>query len=390
MKIRILGPEDIRQAERYWKALEKRVTTVPLVCTWGWVSTWIECYGDIVPYSFCVGFMNEQAVGITLITKEVKRYLPFPVNAYHLGTQGEPLKDWIHMVNNNVLAVETEYQAFIDTLAETLMKHYTWEEFLVDDANPFFSSALKKTLTHYRFTVKECIQASNIVDLAFLRRTGKTVMENFSHDTRYQIRRNLKEFEGLEVEYAETLSQAESILYELITLHQEAFRKKGKRGSFSSQRFTAFHKALLRKMFPTGSIILFRARSKRLGTIGCFYLFNDNGTAFGYLAGLTDFSDIEIETINSKRLKPGFVMHALCMQACLEHGINEYNFSVGNEPYKDELASDYRSLVTLKIQKSYKSKLREAMFEAYIRADEQRKYRPLLKPVYGLYRLLNK
>jgi hypothetical protein len=388
--IRVIGREDIREAEKVWKQLETQVTEIPLVCRWEWVSTWITHFGDIVDYWFCVGYVHDKPVGITIITKESKRYLPFPVNAYHLGTQGEPLKDWIHMVNNNVLAQEIYYQQYVENLAEALITHFSWEQFLVNDADPRFANAIKKALTRMKLPMRELVQTCNTVDLEALRKTGKTVMQNFSHDTRYQIRRNLKEFEGLEIDYAESLKQAETILNELITLHQDSFRKRGKRGAFTSERFTRFHKALLKKMFHTGAIILFRAKSKRLGTIGCFYLFNDNGIAFGYLAGLTDFSEIEITTINKKRLKPGFVMHALCMQECLDRGLQEYHFSVGNEPYKDELTSDYRSLVTLKVQKSYKAKFRETMFEAYIRAEEQRKFQLLLKPVYGVYLLLNK
>lgn len=135
--------------------------------------------------------------------------------------------------------------------------------------------------------------------------------------------------------------------------------------------------------------MLYRVRSKRLGTIGCFYLFIDNGIAFGYIAGLNDFSQIDITTINRKRLKPGFVMHALCMQTCLEAGFDEYNFSVGNELYKNELTQATKTLTTLKIPKSLKSQMRETMFETYIKADESRKFKLLLKPIYSAYRILN-
>lgn len=387
--IRVLTKHDIVAAEAYWKELEGQKAYTPLVCRWDWVSTWLGIYGDLVTYWFCVGFRDNTVVGITLITKEAARWIPVPVNAYHLGTQGEPLKDWVHMVNNDVLALDGEYDRFIRALTTVMAEKFSWEEFLIEDAHPEFAKKLSASLTASQLKVKEVLQVCNYVDLQSLRERNMTAMEHFSSDTRYQIKRNLKEFGELDIEYAEKIPQALSIFEELITLHQSTMQKKGKRGSFSSERFTAFHRNIIANMFHSGSIILFRVKSSRLGTIGCFYLFVDNGTAFGYLGGLNDFSNIGIKTINSKRLKPGFVMHALCMQACLDRGITEYNFSVGNELYKNELAKDVKTLVTLKVLKSLKSKMRESMFETYIKADEQKQFRLLLKPIYSAYRVLN-
>lgn len=388
--IKVLKKHSFKDAQKYWNLLEKKVDNVPLVCTWEWVATWIEHFGDIVDYTFFVGFDGDKVVGITLITKEATRWLPVPVNAYHLGTQGEPLRDWIHMVNNNILALDSYYGEYIQALTAVVMDTFNWEELLIEDANPVFAEEFKKSLRKYNIPTREVIETCHIVNLDRIRKSNKTVLEYLSADTRYQIKRNLKEFQELDVEYAETLPQAISILDELIVLQKESFQKKGRRSPFASSRFTKFQYAILKKRFSKGNIILFRVRSKRLGTVGCFSLYNDNKTAFGYLCGLRDYSTLEINTINPKRLKPGFVMHALCMQECLERGINEYNFSIGNEPYKKEFTSETKKLVTLKLQKSLKAKVRESLFETYIKIEEQRKFNAVLKPFYAVYVLLNR
>ncbi len=388
--IKILDQTSLETAQKYWIELEKRVENVPLVCTWDWVSTWIKHFGDIVPYWFCVGFVDDNVVGIAMVTNETTRWLPFPVNAYHLGTQGEPLKDWIHMVNNNVLTLEPYYEEYVRSLTTTIMENFTWEEFLFDDTDKDFSETVLKHISGRNMSIHRVVESCYFVNLKKIRDEKKTVMESFTRDTRYQIKRNLKEFNDLTVEYAETLHQAVSIFKELRELQEASFQKKGKRSPFLSERFTKFHTETIKKLLPKQNVILFRVRSKKFGTLGCFYLFRDNDIAFGYLCGLQDFSSYPIQTINPKRLKPGFVLHALCMEACLKRGVNEYNFSVGNEPYKKEFATEIREMVTLKLQKNMKAKIRETLFETYIRIEEERRFSALLKPIYGVYRILNR
>lgn len=374
--------------EEIWKEIEKHVENPPLVATWDVVSTWIDQFNDILSYWFVIGYDGEKPVGITIVSKEVTRWIPVPVNAYHLGTQGEPLKDWIHMVNNNVL-VQAEYRdAFLTELGKSLINSFSWEAFLIEDADTSFANKLKSSLPkdiNLRTVTEQC----HYIDLEALRKEKKSAMDSFSKETRYQIRRSMKEFGNLTIEDAKTIDEAQAIFTELQVLHQESLKKKGRRGSYSSHKFANFHNELIKKRFEKGSMMFFRVTSDRLGTLGCFYLMIDNGTAFGYSSGMNDFTDRELASINKKRLKPGFVMHALCLQACLDRGINEYNFSTGSEGYKHELAPQTKTLTTLKMQRSMKSKLREAIIESYLKAEEKQQFKAILKPLYKAYRLFN-
>jgi len=56
-----------------------------------------------------------------------------------------------------------------------------------------------------------------------------------------------------------------------------------------------------------------------------------------YQSGFAAFDD--------NKLKPGLVTHALCMQACRERGLTEYNFLAGESRYKQELATMEQELV---------------------------------------------
>jgi CelD/BcsL family acetyltransferase involved in cellulose biosynthesis len=48
-----------------------------------------------------------------------------------------------------------------------------------------------------------------------------------------------------------------------------------------------------------------------------------------YQGGFAQFED--------PRVKPGVVTHVLCMQACLERGLDAYDLLAGDQPYKREL-----------------------------------------------------
>lgn len=383
---KVLTQGALPEAEGIWKEIELATPNVPLVCSWNVVSTWIATYADILTYWFVVGYDGNNPIGITLVTKETKRWIPVPVNAYHLGTQGEPLKDWIHMVNNNILVIPDYRAAFIQALTKTLLTEFSWEAFLIEDADTPFADAMFKELKKSSLTIRRVTETCHYINVKELRDAGKTAMDAFSKDTRYQIRRSLKEFENLTVEEATTAKEALDIFTELQKLHQDSLIKKGKRGSYSSKRFTAFHTNLIEKYFDPATMLFFRVKSDKFGTLGCFYLLIDNGVAFGYSSGMNDFTNLELTSINKKRLKPGFVMHALCLQACLNRGVNEYNFSTGSEGYKQELTSERGTLTTLKIQRSLKSKLREALMESYLKAEEQQQFRMVIKPLYTVYK----
>ena len=56
-----------------------------------------------------------------------------------------------------------------------------------------------------------------------------------------------------------------------------------------------------------------------------------------YQSGLATFRD--------NRCRPGLAAHGLCMQACLERGLEEYDFLEGESRYKRGLSNTERELV---------------------------------------------
>jgi CelD/BcsL family acetyltransferase involved in cellulose biosynthesis len=110
----------------------------------------------------------------------------------------------------------------------------------------------------------------------------------------------------------------------------------GQPGSFASERFTALHRDLIRRLLPKQAVVLFRARASG-GTVGCVYGFVERGRMFMYQTGFRAFGD--------KGISPGRVVQARCMQECLDRGLCAYDFLAGDWDYKRELSTSENQLV---------------------------------------------
>ena len=119
-------------------------------------------------------------------------------------------------------------------------------------------------------------------------------------------------------------------------LHQRRWVAAGQPGAFASARFAGFHRSLIPRLLPGGSVFLFRVRAGGK-TVGCLYNFVERRRVLFYQSGLAAFED--------RRISPGFTTFALCMEACLQRGLLEYNFLADDSQYKRELSTAGQELV---------------------------------------------
>jgi CelD/BcsL family acetyltransferase involved in cellulose biosynthesis len=165
---------------------------------------------------------------------------------------------------------------------------------------------------------------------------GGDVLAALRSSVRWRIRRSLRALAPVETEWAEDVDAALSIFGELVELHQARWTAAGDTGVFASRRFEAFHRDLIPRLMETRQVVLFRVRSAT-GTVGCVYGHLEDRRMLQYQSGFATFDD--------NRIKPGLTVHALCMQACMERGLHEYDLLAGGNRYKRELATSQRELV---------------------------------------------
>ncbi len=334
ISVRLLPGSAVSRVAPLWRTLEATLPHPGIACGWTWTHTWLAHFGDLVPHQFAVAERDGEVRGLALVTQGVRQKRgPVPVKTVHIGTAGEPPDDSVCVESNRLLVAPDDRAEFARGIfAAVNANGPRWEEFLLDgfvpaDAAPFLDQDAS-------FFVRR--EPCPTADLAAIRQNGGDVIAALGKSTRASIRRSIRGFGVVTTEWSETPDQAAVILDELIDLHQRRWTESGKPGVFASHRFTGFHRELIPRLMAEGKAFLFRARGD-VGTIGCLYGFIEDGRVLFYQSGFGQFED--------SKLSPGLVTHALCMQQCLERGLREYDFLMGDMRYKRELATTERELI---------------------------------------------
>jgi CelD/BcsL family acetyltransferase involved in cellulose biosynthesis len=153
----------------------------------------------------------------------------------------------------------------------------------------------------------------------------------------------VRAFGELETQWAQTPAEAHAILDELIALHQAGWAARGESGAFAGERFTGFHRELIERLVPQGRAVLFRVARADGAAVGCLYGFLEGERLLFYQGGLARFED--------NKLRAGLVCHVLCMQACLERGVADYDFLAPASRYKEELSTRTDHLVWAHVER---------------------------------------
>ena len=339
MAVRVLPGEERASASALWTALEAEIGAPALSCSWAWTGTWLEHYGDVVPHRFVVGEVGGTPRAIALVTEGPRRALR--PRTLHLGTAGEPAGAGVYVERNRLLAGPADRAAFAAALIEHLLAEGGWDRLCLDGLHAEDAELLLAGRPDA--TVRE--DDSPVADLD----GGEDVLDALSSSRRQRARRTLKAFGELEGDWAATTEQAGAILDELIELHQARWTEAGEPGAFASERFTAFHRALVARLLPDGRAALIRVRRGE-ETVGCLYGHVDDGRLLFYQGGLQRYED--------NKLKAGVAAHVVFMRACREHGLAEYDFLAPATRYKEELSTRAEKLVWAELERvSWRTRL---------------------------------
>jgi CelD/BcsL family acetyltransferase involved in cellulose biosynthesis len=354
------------RAATTWRELEA-VYGAGVAESWDWVETWLDHYGDLVPHRFAVGRRAGEPRGIALLTDGVdQRRGPIPVRTLHLGTAGEPDLHTVRVEYNRLLVAPADRTAFAAALLAAVRAAggrydlFAFDGFAPEDVAPLLQAEPRFRLSR---------RVSHVADLRAIRNDGGKVLTALRGSTAYKIRRSRRHLEEaygpLRLEWAETLDHAEAIFTEMTGLHVARWERAGQPPKFASPRFHAFHRALVRRLFPRGGILLARISAGDV-TVGCDYSLVEHGRVLAYNWGLRHFEDTLIS--------PGLVTGAMVMQEALERGLNEYDWLAGDVLYKRQLSTTTRELVWADLPHGPRGHLIEQLMRArrYARRLRQR------------------
>ncbi|MEW5983877.1 MAG: GNAT family N-acetyltransferase [Acidobacteriota bacterium] len=160
----------------------------------------------------------------------------------------------------------------------------------------------------------------------------ESYLARLSPNSRQQARRLLREGEraGVRFELAGVDGTTETF-DEMVRLHQQRWVADGQPGVFGSERFTDFHRRLVREWQPREDAVLARMSFEGV-PIAVLYGFVSHRRFAFYQSGVDLAADNRLRS-------PGTLAHLLLMRTLAARGVLAYDFLRGSASYKDRLAT---------------------------------------------------
>jgi CelD/BcsL family acetyltransferase involved in cellulose biosynthesis len=310
-----------------------------------WVGAWMETYGATLNAEIVLFEDAATVVGAVILVSAAGRGARRLLRRLFLHTAGEAPSDTAFVEYVAPLSRDGWSDAVTDAL-RALVASRRWDELVLEGVTE--ANLIRFRLAGAAMEVETQWRPTYYVDLARIRGQGQRYDAMLSRNTRSQLNRSLKlygERGDPSIEFATDTDEARQFFRELETLHQARWEARGVAGSFASARWREFHERVIARGIGTGSVQLVRLRVGS-STMGVLYNFVQDGVVSFCQSGLQYESD--------NRLKPGLVIHALVIQACMDRGFATYDLLASGPEgsrYKESLATDSAMLGWAVIQR---------------------------------------
>ncbi len=318
-RIEIAGFRDFGNLGEAWRTLEAEAAPFSFFQSWTWVGCLAEeRFSDPVLIRAMEG---ERVVGLALFNRRGA--------TLSLGESGEAGRDCIYVEHNGPLVA-----AGTPGDLPWLMLQAAWG---VRGISRVVLSGVPPALLAEAggIGVRERQDEAPFVDLTAIARREGGLLAALSANTRGQIRRSIRHFEGAAGPLALTRpgSEAEEGAWfsDLVSLHAERWRRSGLAGAFAEPFMGRFHAALLPRARDRGEADLWRIAAGA-ETLGYLYNFRHRGTVYAYQSGLRAFPGMA-------QARPGLVGHWLAIEEARAAGLARYDFLAGPARYKLSLAT---------------------------------------------------
>lgn len=310
-----------------WRDLEAQADP-PFFLSWFWIGTWLSLL-DARPMLLTGRVDGRLVLTALLVRSRTRAMRVWPLRALRLHTTGDPGQDVITIEYNGFL-VAREWQGRAETAALAFLtgRGAGCDELHLRNVPDTLAPLLPPGLL-----VQEAARKPSWrVDLDAVRSGGRPYLDGLSANTRQQIRRSLRLYEGrdgpLTATRAPSVAEASTFLAGLKELHQPYWEARGEKGAFGHPFFVRFLERLVERALPAEAIELVRIGSADKA-IGYLVNFRYHGGVYAYLSGFRYEADA--------KLKPGLVSHALCIETHVLEGAGIYDFMAGENRYKASL-----------------------------------------------------
>jgi len=315
--------------ETLWKDLQASQGS-SFFTTWTWLGTWLSLLPDgFKPRLLRVTRGGQTISAAFLVPRKVKRHGLLSARQLHFNSTGDRDLDCVMIEHNGFAGPHHSDPQLWPEFIQWFSKGKAEADELV--ISGVENSLLERLPSTGLLQRTRCVPAFRV---PLRQLAGKGGFESaLSRNSRQQLRRAIRDYRSLGelvCEEAPTIEHALVYFEALKELHIRSWNRRGKPHAFRYAFFEEFHRALIRRGVPERSVQLLRIAAGGR-PIGYLYNFRHRGKIYAYQSGFDD---------SDPAFRPGYVSHALAIEAASAEGAEEYDFLAGSNRLKRSLAAD--------------------------------------------------
>jgi CelD/BcsL family acetyltransferase involved in cellulose biosynthesis len=323
---------------RLWRRLEQD-TDVSFFVSWTWIGTWLRCLPECVRPQLLTATRGGAPVGAAILVPRRERRRGMNVGQLHFNSTGDPALDCIWIEHNGFVASAEEQRELWPAFLNWFARQPDADELLVPRASAALIDKPPAETKLLHATYPSLAFRSSLLPGGL-----EAILGTLSANTRQQMRRSLRACEALgalRCESSESVGTALAWFGALKAFHMASWARRGKPHGFRYPFAEQFHRALIGRGVPDGSVQLLRI-SAGTTALGYLYNFRRGGTVLAYQSGFDDALGA---------LRPGYVSHVLALAASAAGGAARYDFLAGENQLKHSLGSERYALFSHRIAK---------------------------------------
>lgn len=314
-----------------WNELLADSDSDGLFLTWEWLHTWWRHLAEDRRLRIVTVRRDRRLIGLAPLTRRAPRWwrlIPFPALEF-LGA-GEAGSDHLDVVVRRGHEAQAVY-----ALAEALANDGSMLE-LARVRDGGYLADLSREIHRWGWGASQA--ATDVCPyIDFGGRDWDGYLAGLGPAHRYNVRRRLRKLEqqwSVSFECATDEEQRAAALEELIALHQQRWRRRGKSGAFYSAELRAFHDEISGVALAQGWLRLYRLKLDGR-TVAAVYGFLYHDMFYFYQSGF----DLQFQ-----QHSVGLVIMAQVIRSAIGEGARGYDFLCGDEAYKSLWAEERRPL----------------------------------------------
>jgi hypothetical protein len=332
-KVELIDIERFKNSRDVWKTLVSSMKTPSFFCTWEWVYSWWEYYGDLYVPVIMFIYDDEVLKGILPLALHISSdTLRTRTLSYCTSVELSP--DHIDLISSDSYA-EHCIEAVIGFLNAEYREWDVLMVSLVSDESNIFTAINGKS-----FGLKSDISQNSVSPYISISGSFEEFMCGVDGNIRNAIIRKQKKLNAQGFKYSlyeyNEISQG---LRDLFHLHELRAKSKNIKSSFTGQKLFDFHSDLLMRTDGEGKPWL-RFIENNGKVISAFYGFSFGDRLFYYQIGF----DPEWE-----QYSPGTILMYEVIKEAFSKGYREFDFLRGNEAYKTSWTKIQRPLYSISI-----------------------------------------